>query len=72
MTTSLPSEMRKERGERSSKTPHSPKAYCPSIPKRELEALVRCLLPAIRSYFASEEGQLEYAEWEAAQQKQMS
>lgn len=46
--------------------------FCPSIPKKELEALARCLLPAIQSYFASEEGQLEYAEWEAAQQKQMS
>lgn len=26
---------------------------CPSIPKRELEALARCLLPAIQEYFES-------------------
>jgi hypothetical protein len=30
-----------------------------------LEALARCLYPAIRSYFESEEGQREFAEWQA-------
>jgi hypothetical protein len=30
-----------------------------------LEALARCLLPAIRSYFESDEGQREFAEWQA-------
>lgn len=45
------------------------KIYVPSIPKRELEALARCLLPAIEAYFESEEGQREYAEWEAQQEK---
>lgn len=39
--------------------------FCPSIPKREFEALARCLLPAIYEYFESEEGQREFAEWEA-------
>ena len=29
----------------------------------QLAALARCLLPSIRSYFESEEGQREYAEW---------
>lgn len=42
-------------------------SYIPSIPKRELEALARVLLPDIQAYFASEEGQREYAEWEAQQ-----
>lgn len=42
---------------------------CPSIPKRELEALARCLLPAIQEYFESNEGQRAFSEWEA-QQKQ--
>ena len=43
--------------------------YYPSIPKRALEALARCLLPDIQAYFESEEGKREFAEWEA-QQKQ--
>jgi hypothetical protein len=29
-----------------------------------LEALARCLLPAIRSYFESDEGQRDFAEWQ--------
>jgi len=33
------------------------------IPDDALEALARCLLPEIRSFFESEEGQREYAEW---------
>ena len=39
-----------------------------TIPDTALEALARCLLPAIRSYFESEEGQHEFAEWKAEQQ----
>jgi hypothetical protein len=31
-----------------------------------LEALARCLLPAIRSYFESDEGQRDFAKWQAA------
>jgi hypothetical protein len=30
-----------------------------------IEALARCLLPAIRSYFESEEGHCEFADWQA-------
>jgi len=36
-----------------------------AIPDESLEALARCLFPAIRSYFESEEGQREFAEWQA-------
>lgn len=32
-----------------------------------IEALARQLLPAIRSYFESDEGQREFAEWQARQ-----
>jgi hypothetical protein len=32
-------------------------------PDEALEALARCLYPAIRSYFESEEGQREFNEW---------
>ena len=39
-----------------------------AIPDDALEALARCLFPAIRSYFESEEGQREFAEWQQAQQ----
>jgi len=38
-----------------------------AIPDDALEALARCLLPTIRSYFESEEGQREFAEWQARQ-----
>ena len=34
-------------------------------PDEALGALARCLLPAIRSYFESEDGQREFAEWQA-------
>ena len=37
------------------------------VPADAIEALARCLLPAIRSYFESDEGQREYAEWQARQ-----
>lgn len=43
-------------------------SYISSIPKRELEALARVILPDIQAYFESEEGQREFAEWEAQQQ----
>ncbi len=35
------------------------------LPDGALEALARRLYPAIRSYFESEEGQREFAEWQA-------
>ena len=33
------------------------------IPDDALEALARCLYPAILSYYESDEGQREFAEW---------
>ena len=36
-----------------------------AIPDDALEALARCLFPAIRSYFESEEGKREFAEWQS-------
>jgi hypothetical protein len=36
-------------------------------PAAAIEALARCLLPAIRSYFESGEGQREFADWQARQ-----
>lgn len=51
------------------KVQQSKRSYWASIPKHEVDALARCLLPDIQAYFASEEGQREYREWEA-QQKQ--
>ena len=41
-----------------------------TIPDTALEALARCLLPAICSYFESEEGQCEFAEWKLEQELQ--
>ena len=37
--------------------------YGTGIPKHEIEALARCLLPEIQKLFESEEGQREFEEW---------
>ncbi len=37
-------------------------------PDVAIEALARRLLPVIRSYFESEEGKKEFAEWQAQQE----
>ena len=37
------------------------------IPDFEVESLARCLLPAIRSYFESPEGQAAFEAWKQAQ-----
>ena len=37
--------------------------YGTGIPKHEIEALARCLLPEIQKFFESEEGQREFEEW---------
>ena len=42
----------------------------PNIPQHEIEALARCLLPDMQSYFESDEGKRAFAEWQAQQQKQ--
>ena len=39
--------------------------YGTGIPKHEVEALARILLPEIQKFFESEEGQKEFAEWKA-------
>ena len=39
-----------------------------NIPRYELEALARCLLPDIQTFFESEEGQWEFAEWKVQQE----
>ena len=36
------------------------------IPQHEIENIARILLPDILSYYESEEGQREFAEWKAA------
>ena len=36
-----------------------------TIPDDALEALARCLFPAIRSYFENEDEQREFAEWQS-------
>lgn len=41
--------------------------YGTGIPQHEIDALARLLLPDIEAFFASEEGQREYAEWKQAQ-----
>ena len=43
------------------------KDYGTGIPKHEIEALARCLLPEIQKFFESEEGQKEFEEWRVQQ-----
>ncbi len=38
-----------------------------NIPKHEIEALARCLLPEIQKFFESEEGKREFEEWRKSQ-----
>ena len=45
----------------------SKKQYHPKIPDYELEAIARCLLPDMQSYFESDEGKRAFAEWQAQQ-----
>ena len=42
------------------------------VPADAIEALARRLLPAMRSYFESAEGQAEFAEWQARQSAEQS
>ncbi len=37
------------------------------IPQQEIDSLARLLLPKIRGFFESEEGQREFAEWKQRQ-----
>lgn len=43
------------------------KDYGTGIPRHEIEALARCLLPEIQKFFESEEGKREFAEWKQKQ-----
>ena len=39
------------------------------IPDFEIDSLARALLPAIQAYFETEEGQREFAAWQAERQQ---
>ena len=43
--------------------------YGTGIPLHEVEALARVLLPEIRKFFESEEGQREFEEWKEQREK---
>ena len=43
------------------------KDYGTGIPKHEIVALARCLLPEIYSFFEREEGKWEFEDWKAEQ-----
>ena len=45
------------------------KDYGTGIPKHEIEALARCLLPEIQKFFESEEGKREFEEWKDKQKE---
>lgn len=40
-----------------------------SIPQHEIEIIARCIFPDILAFYESEEGQREFAEWKAQQEK---
>lgn len=42
------------------------------IPQQEIESLARLLLPKIRQFFESEEGQWEFAEWKQWQAQKVA
>lgn len=44
--------------------------HMPDIPDEVIESLARTLLPAIKAYFDSEEGQREFEEWKAKKKVQ--
>jgi hypothetical protein len=44
--------------------------YGTGIPRHEIEALARALLPSIQAFYKSEEGQREFAEWKEKQAKE--
>ena len=41
----------------------------PDIPDEVIQSLARALLPTIRSYFESEEGQQEYSHWKSEKER---
>lgn len=46
-----------------------PNDYGTGIPRHEVEALARVLLPEIQKFFEREEGQKEFREWMEKQQE---
>lgn len=38
-----------------------------NIPEHAIETFARCVLPDIQAFYASEQGQREFAEWQAEQ-----
>ena len=44
-----------------------PNDYGTGIPQYEMEALARVLLPEIEKFYASEEGQRQFAQWQTEQ-----
>ncbi len=42
------------------------------IPEYQLESLARALLPIMREYLSSEQGQKDYAEWQQSQLNKQS
>ena len=44
------------------------KDYGTGIPRHEIEALARALLPTMQAFFESEEGKKEFSEWQARQE----
>ena len=45
----------------------TPNDYGTGIPQHEMEALARVLLPEIEKFYASEEGQRQFTQWQAEQ-----
>ena len=41
-----------------------------NLPDYEIEKIARCILPDILALFESEEGQKEFAEWKARQERE--
>ena len=39
-----------------------------NIPQYKIEAIARCIMPDILTFYESEEGQREFAEWKAQQE----
>lgn len=39
------------------------------VPDYVIESFARCILPAIRDYFDSEEGQREYSQWRVKKER---
>jgi hypothetical protein len=42
------------------------------VPADAIEALARCLLPAMRSYYESEEGKAAFLDWKSQQDTEKS